>query len=114
MRTWLVNRALDSVESRMNCADNNHVTGLWNSFLTLRGIEWIHVWWQLMDLECFSIFGQVPAFSSLVGGLRYVLTRDQMTIFCFSVNSSVLLPYVFLVIPWLIHVHSWTSAHLKP
>ena len=33
MRIWLVNSALDSVESRMNCADNNHVTGLWNSLL---------------------------------------------------------------------------------
>ena len=31
MRTWLVNSALESVESRMNCADNNHVTGLWNT-----------------------------------------------------------------------------------
>ena len=45
VRTWLVNSALESVESRMNCADNNHVTGLWDiSYLTLRGIEWIHVW----------------------------------------------------------------------
>ena len=26
VRTWLVNSALESVESRMNCADNN----LWN------------------------------------------------------------------------------------
>ena len=33
MRIWLVNSALDSVESRMNCADNNDVAGLWNSFL---------------------------------------------------------------------------------
>ena len=33
MRIWLVNSALDSVESRMNCADNNHATGLWNSLL---------------------------------------------------------------------------------
>ena len=28
VRIWLVNSALDSVESRMNCADNNHATGL--------------------------------------------------------------------------------------
>ena len=33
VRIWLVNSALDSVESRMNCADNNHVIGLWNSLL---------------------------------------------------------------------------------
>ena len=33
VRIWLLNSALDSVESRMNCADNNHVTGLWNSLL---------------------------------------------------------------------------------
>ena len=47
--------------------------------------------------------------------LRYVLTRDRMTIFCvFHLVLSVVLPCVFLVISWLIHVHSWTSAHLKP
>ena len=46
--------------------------------------------------------------------LRYVLTRDRMTIFCYSVGSSVVLPAVFLIISWLIRVHSWTSAHLKP
>ena len=45
--------------------------------------------------------------------LRYVLTRDWMMIFVFSVSSSVL-PAVFLVISWLTHVHSWTSAHLNP
>ena len=33
MRIWLVNSALESVESRMNCTDNNHATGLWNSLL---------------------------------------------------------------------------------
>ena len=33
VRIWLVNNALDSVESRMNCADYNHVIGLWNSLL---------------------------------------------------------------------------------
>ena len=33
MRIWLVNSAQDSVESRMNCADNNHAIGLWNSLL---------------------------------------------------------------------------------
>ena len=39
--------------------------------------------------------------------LRYVLTRDRMTIFCdFQLVPSVVLPAVFLVISWLIHVHS--------
>ena len=33
VRIWLVNSALDSVESRMNCADDNHVTGLLNYLL---------------------------------------------------------------------------------
>ena len=37
VRTWLVNSALDSVESRMNCADNYHVTGLWNAVLDASG-----------------------------------------------------------------------------
>ena len=47
--------------------------------------------------------------------LRYVLTRDRMMSFLnFSVSSSVVHPAVFLVFSWLIHVHSWTSAHLKP
>ena len=47
--------------------------------------------------------------------LRFVLTRDLMMSFVkFSVSSSVVHPAVFLVFSWLIHVHSWTSAHLKP
>ena len=47
--------------------------------------------------------------------LRHVLTRDRLTTFCvFQLVPSVVLPDVFLVISWLIHVHSWTSAHLKP
>ena len=33
MRIGLVNSARDSVESRMNCADNNHATALRNSSL---------------------------------------------------------------------------------
>ena len=38
-----------------------------------------------------------------------------MTLFSvFQLVPSVVLPAVFLVISWLIHVHSWTSAHLKP
>ena len=31
-----------------------------------------------------------------------------------SFSSSVVHPAVFLVFSWLIHVHLWTSAHLKP
>ena len=34
--------------------------------------------------------------------LRCAWTRDQMMSFCYHVFS------------WLLHVHSWTSAHLKP
>ena len=45
--------------------------------------------------------------------LRYVLTRDRMIrLGNFPVSS--VHPAVFLVFSWLIHVHSWTSAHLKP
>ena len=64
-----------------------------------------------MDLERFSIVYQVPAFSSLVAGLRYVLTCDPMTSFCFSVSSSVVHPDVFLVISYMrTHVVD-TSLH---
>ena len=47
-----------------------------------------------MDLECFSCFYQVSAFSSLVGSLRYVLTRDRVTNFC--VFQLVLLLFILL------------------
>ena len=67
MRTWLVNSALDSVESRMNCADNNHVTGLWN---TLLDASWYRVDSRLVTIDGLGmllVFYQVSAFSSLVG-----------------------------------------------
>ena len=48
VRTWLVNTALDSVESRMNCADNNHVTGLWNSLLDA---SWYRVDSRLVTID---------------------------------------------------------------
>ena len=52
---------------------------------------------------------------SAIVGLRHVWTRDPMLIFLsLSVSSSVVHPAVFLVFSWLTHVHSWTSAHLKP
>ena len=75
-----------------------------------------------MDLECFSCF--IKSLLSALWlvddnaavSLRYVLTRDRTTtfFFVFQLVPSVVLPAVFLVISWLIHVHSWTSAHLKP
>ena len=82
-----------------------------------------------MNWECFSSViksrecQRFPlAFSWLVDdsaavSLRYVLTRDRMvSVLNLSVSSSVVHPAVsvFLVFSWLIHVHSWTSAHLKP
>ena len=75
-----------------------------------------------MDLACFTCFiksllsGLWLVDDSAAVSLRYVLTRDRMTtFFCvFQLVLSVVLPAVFLVISWLIHVHSWTSAHLKP
>ena len=76
----------------------------------------------MMDLECFSCFikSLLSALwlvdDSAAVSLRYVLPRDRMTTFFvfFQLVSSVVLPAVFLVMLWLIHVHSWTSARLKP
>ena len=48
MRIWLVNSALDSVESRMNCADNSHVTDLWNSLLDA---SWYRVNSRLVTID---------------------------------------------------------------
>ena len=68
-----------------------------------------------MSLVNANIFPLLSALwlvdDSAAVSLRYVLTRDQMTIFCVF---QLVLPAVFLVISWFIHVHSWTSAHLKP
>ena len=87
----------------MNCANNNHATGLWN---TLLDASWYRVDSRLVTIDGLGlllIFKQVFAFSSLVGGLRYVLTRDRMTDFLFFSYffcSSCCLPC------HLIHVHS--------
>ena len=78
-----MNSALDSVESRMNCADNNHVTGLWSSLLDASRYRVDSRLVTIDGLGTLLNFYQVPTFSSLVGGHRYVLTRDQMTTFCF-------------------------------
>ena len=68
-----------------------------------------------MSLVNANIFPLLSALwlvdDSAAVSLRYVLTRDRMTIFCVF---QLVLPAVFLVISWFIHVHSWTSAHLKP
>ena len=67
VRIWLVNSALDSVKSRMNCADNNHVTDLWNSLLNA---SWHRVDSRLVTIDGLGMlimFYQVSAFSSLVG-----------------------------------------------
>ena len=48
MSIWLVNSALDSVESRMNCGDNNHATGLWNSLLDA---SWYRVDSRLVTID---------------------------------------------------------------
>ena len=67
MRTWLVSSALDSVEGRMNCADNNHVAGLWSTVLDA---SWYRVDSRLVTIDGLGMllmFYQVSAFSSLVG-----------------------------------------------
>ena len=61
VRAWLVNSALDSVESRMNSAVKNHVTGLWNSLLDA---SWYRVDSRLVTIDglgCFSFFSS-PCF----------------------------------------------------
>ena len=69
-----------------------------------------------MDLERFSFCDQVSAFSSLVGGLRYVLTRDRITII-FLVSSVVHVDF-FLVISYMpTHVVGTClhqDAHVSP
>ena len=67
MRTWLVNGALESVESRMNCADNNHLTGLWNTLLDASRYRVDSRLVTIDGLEKLLVFYQVFAFSSLVG-----------------------------------------------
>ena len=49
----------------MDCADNNHVTGIWNT-----DASWYRVDSRLMtidELGMLLVFYQVSAFSSLVG-----------------------------------------------
>ena len=67
MRTWLVNGALESVESRMNCADNNHLSGLWNTLLDASRYRVDSRLVTIDGLEKLLVFYQVFAFSSLVG-----------------------------------------------
>ena len=67
VRTWLANSALESVESRMNCANNIHVTGLWNTVLDA---SWYRVDSRLVTIDGLGmllVFYQGSAFSSLVG-----------------------------------------------
>ena len=75
----------------MDCADNNHVTGLWNTPLDAL---WYRVDSRLVTIDGLGmllVFYQVSLFSSLwlvddsgAVSLRVVLTRDQMTTFCVS------------------------------
>ena len=60
-----MNSARESVESRMNCADNNHVAGLWNA---LFDASWYRVDSRLVTIDGLGMllmFYQVSAFSSL-------------------------------------------------
>ena len=62
-----MNSALESVESRMNCADHNHVTGLWDMLLDA---SWYRVDSRLVTIDGLGmllVFYQVPAISSVVG-----------------------------------------------
>ena len=67
VRAWLVNSALESLDCRLNCADNNHVIGRWN---TLFDASWYRVDSRLVKIDGLGtllVFYQVSAFSSLVG-----------------------------------------------
>ena len=108
VRAWLVNSALESVESRMNCADNNHVTGLWSTVLdaswyrvdsrlvTIDGLGMLLMVWSRL---CFQLSGW-----SMTELLSVFVTYWHVTgwrfFFCFSV-PSVVLAAGFLVISWL-------------
>ena len=97
-------------ESRLNCADNNHATGLWNSLLDASRYRVDSRLVTFDGLGMLLMFFLVSAFSSLVGGLRYVLTRDRMTDFC--VFQLVLLLFILLsslsshtcALMWLTHL----------
>ena len=97
VRVWLVSSALDSVEGRVWTAHTGIKSRGCQRF-PLRSALWL--------------VGDSAAVS-----LRCVWTRDQMMRFFFGVSKfQVVLqlshpPYP--VFSWL-HVHSWTSAHLKP
>ena len=97
----------------MNCADNNHVAGLWNTVLDA---SWYRVDSRLVTIDGLGMllmFHQVSLLSALwlvddsaAVSLRCVWTRDRMTTFlCLQLVPSVVLPAVFFVISWLIHVH---------
>ena len=71
----------------MNCADNNHVTGLWNTVLDASRYR--------VDSRLVTVDGLGIMFSLLLSALwlvddsaavslRYVSTRDRMTILFFS------------------------------
>ena len=62
-----MNSALESVENRMNCADNSYVTDLWNTFLDA---SWCRVDSRLVTIDGLGmllVFHQVSDFSCLVG-----------------------------------------------
>ena len=66
MRIWLVNSALDSVESRVNCADNNHVDMLLDAS------------WYRVDSRLVTIDGTWNA-SRALSNLCFQLSGWSMT-----------------------------------
>ena len=65
VRVWLANSALDCVEGRMDCADSNHVTGLWNTLLDasyrvhsrLLTIDGLGMLLMFLSSLCFQLSG---------------------------------------------------------
>ena len=71
VRTWLVNSALESVESRMNCDDNNHVSGLWNTGLDA---SWYRVDSRLVTIDGLGNAARVFLKSLLSAPLGWSVT----------------------------------------
>ena len=67
VRIWLVSSALESVEGRVKCADNNRLTGLWNTLLDASRYRVDSRLVTIDGLEMLLVFYQVFALSSLVG-----------------------------------------------
>ena len=89
MRIWLVSSALDCVEGRVWIA---HTT------ITSRGCQRFPLLLVTALLSVFVAYGHVT-------GCVFLRICQVVLLLCHP---------TYRVFSWLLHVHSWTSAHLKP